>query len=113
MSGNIRSALNVLAELRGGQVVTEASAALHDALASVKEHNKAATVTITLKIAPLSEARTVERPIEITAEISSKLPKAEPPATMFFIDEDGNPTRNPQPREPELGFSVAGERTAS
>lgn len=38
--GNIRSAMTILPELRAGQAITELSAAIHDAVAAVREHNR-------------------------------------------------------------------------
>lgn len=106
-SGNIRSALNILAELRAGQVVTELSAAIHDAVAAVNQHDKKAVVILRLSIAPASEAKLVERSIIFTPEIESKLPTETPDSTLFFIDADGNPSRTVERRQPDLGFKVA------
>lgn len=111
-TGNIRSALNILAELRGGQVVTELSAAIHDAVSAVREHEKKAVVTLKITIAPSSEQRLVEPAIIIVPEIESKLPTETPDATLFFIDGDGNPSRNVERKQPDLGFTVAGGTSA-
>ena len=40
------------------------------------------------------------------AEVTTKLPKAKPPATVFFVDQDGNATRN-QTRQQEINLSIA------
>ena len=77
--GVIRSAMVILPELRDGQVVTELSGAIHDALAAVRQHNKAAEVILRVKIEPATEQRLVEAPIAMTATIETKLPKEVPP----------------------------------
>lgn len=96
-SKSIRSAMTILPELREGQVITQLSAAIHDALAAVKEHNKGAEVVLRIRIDPFkATAKLVEPAVTITADVDSKLPKEVPPSTLFFISDDGNPERNPQ-----------------
>lgn len=108
MSENIRSATVILTELRDGQVITELSGAIHDALAAVKEHNKPAEVVLRVKIAPFNETKLVEPAITMTAEVEKKLPKEVPPSTIFFLNDDGNPQRNPA-RQDKLPFTVAAQ----
>lgn len=110
--GVIRSAMVILPELRDGQVVTELSGAIHDALAAVRQHNKAAEVILRVKIEPATEQRLVEAPIAMTATIETKLPKEVPPGTIFFVDESGNPTRQMQ-RQQQMPFGVAPSNTAN
>lgn len=108
--GNIRSATSILTELRDGQVITELSGAIHDALMAVKEHNKPAEVVLRLSIKPFTNTSLVEPAITLTAEVEKKLPKDVPPSTLFFIGDDGNPSRNPT-RQDKLPFTVAGDAT--
>jgi hypothetical protein len=103
---NIRSATSILTELRDGQVIAELSVAIHEALAAVKEHNKAGEVYLTIKIAPLNANKLVEPAIMMIAEVDKKLPKQPPPSTIFFINDDGNATRTPVKQE-KLAFGVA------
>lgn len=111
MEGNIRSAMTILPELRAGQVITELSAAIHNAVAAVKQHNKAATVSLKITIAPSEKNdRLVEPVLIVTGEVESKLPKEVPQATVFFVDADGNPSREAEKRQPDLGFSIASDR---
>jgi hypothetical protein len=114
MGDNIRSATSILTELRDGHVITELSGAIHDALAAVKEHNKAAEVILHIRIAPFSKTQLVEPAITMTAEVEKKLPKEVPPSTIFFLSEDGNPQRNPE-RQQSMTFGVAStpDRTVS
>lgn len=106
MEGNIRSATSILTELRDGQVITEMSGAIHDALAAVKEHGKEAEVVLRVKIKPFTNQNLVDPAITMIAEVERKLPKEIPPSTLFFIGEDGNPQRNPV-RQEALAFGVA------
>jgi hypothetical protein len=108
---NIRSAMTILPELRAGQVITELSAAVHDAIAAVSEHNKDAVVTLKITVAPSSKEKLKEPVIIMRAEVESKLPKEVPDATIFFVDDEGNPTRNANARpQQDLGFTVAGQQ---
>lgn len=110
MKNNTRSALQILAELRDGNVIIEASEAIKTSIAAVVEHGKPATVTIELTIAPLRKGaeNLTEAPLVFTGEVKTKLPKADPEATLFFVGDDGNATRNPGERQPALGLTVAG-----
>lgn len=105
----VRSSLQILSEVRDGQVAAELSNAIHDATAAVKEFGKKATVTVELTIAPLrgGAEKLVEAPLIMTAEVSSKLPQAEPEATIFFVDAGGNMTRVPSSKQPDLGLKIA------
>lgn len=110
---NTRSATAILAEIRDGRAVLELSAEIHKAIEAVKQHGKAAKVTLELTIAPLNKGaeHLVEAPLTFTAEIDSKLPQPDPEKTLFFVDTDGNPTRNPAERQQGLNLTVAGANT--
>ncbi len=82
------------------------SAAVHDALAAVREYDKPAEVVLRLKITPFTKQNLVDPAITIVAEVERKLPKEVPASTLFFIGEDGNPQRTPV-RQHEMPFGVA------
>ena len=99
----IRSALNILPEIRKGIAVAELSQAIHDATEAVRLQGKAAVIRFEVTIQPYKGMhKLIEPPIVISAETTTKLPKPEQEATLFFLDEDGNPTQNMQQREREL-----------
>lgn len=107
----IRSFTAVLAEMRDGAVVAQASQALHEALSAVRDQNKPAKVVLTLDIKPMANKGLVEQPINILGTVTVKLPK-EPEASLFFIDADGNASRV-QTRQQNLGLSISSkEKTA-
>lgn len=111
METNIRSATAILIELREGQVVTELSGAIHDALAAVREHNKAADVVLHINIKPLTDTRISDPAITMTARVETKLPKEVPPATIFFVNDDGNPTRTAErPRQQSFAVAASGSQ---
>lgn len=111
---NIRSATSILTEIREGRAVVELGDEIHNAIAAVREHGKPAKVTLELTIAPLRNGaeKLVEAPLAFTAEISSKLPTPDPEKTLFFVDGEGNATRNPSERQQDLGLRVAGSDTS-
>jgi len=100
MSINIKPAQATLNSLRDGQVMNELAQSIHDATAAVQQFGKAAEVCLTIKLRPLG-SKGVSDAIEAVADVSTKLPKQEPPSTLFFIDRDGNPSRT-QDRQQDL-----------
>lgn len=104
----IRPAQATLNELRDGRALEEVAQQIHDAIEAVRQYGKSATVTLEISIAPMKggQEKLVEPPLIFTAEVTSKLPKAQPEATLFFTDADGNPTRV-QTRQRGLDLSVA------
>ena len=103
----IRPAQATLNELNNGHTMEHLATAIHDGIAAAKQFGKPATVTLTITIGTMKDQhRLVNPPMVMAGEIATKFPKAEPPQTVFFIDEDGNATRE-QTREPELPLSIA------
>lgn len=107
-TGNIRSAIALLPEIRNGHAVNELSEQIHEATQAACDHGKAAEVTLTIRIKPISKNKHVEPAMSFTAEVSSKLPKPDPEETLFFVSQDGQPTRQPS-RNENLPFTVAGK----
>lgn len=107
---NIRSATSILTEIRDGRAVLELSTHIHEAIAAVLEHGKPAKVNLEVTIAPLRKGaeNLTEAPLVFTAEITSKLPKQDLEATLFFVDAEQNPSRQPGERQIGLGLQVAG-----
>ena len=105
----IRPAQAILNEIEDGATLEALAQAFHDAIAAVKEHGKPATVNLSITIGTLGESqhKLVEPPIIMLAEVTTKLPKAKPNATIFFVDQDGNATRN-HTRQADMLLSVAG-----
>ncbi len=104
----IRPAQAILNEIRDGEAMIELAQAFHDAIANVREHGKPATISVTISVGTLGESqhKLVEPPIIIKAKVQTKLFEPEPPATVFFVDQDGNATRN-QTRQENLNLSIA------
>jgi hypothetical protein len=103
----MRPAQATLNDLNNGQVMIALAEHIHEAIAAVKQFGKPAVISIDITVATMKDQHNlVNPPVVISGEVSSKLPKAPPPLTLFFVDDDGNPTRN-QTREPELNLQIA------
>ena len=104
----LRPAQAILNEIEDGAALEALAQAFHDAIAAVREHGKPATVNLSITVGTLGENqhKLVEPPIIMQAEVTTKLPKAKPPATVFFVDQDGNATRN-QTRQNDLDLKIA------
>lgn len=104
----IRPAQATLNDLNNGHTMIQLAEHIHEAIAAVKQFGKPAVISLDITVATMKDQNNlVNPPVVISGEVSSKLPKAPPPLTLFFVDDDGNPTRN-QIREPELALSIAG-----
>lgn len=101
---NIRPAVATLNDLQGGHLMNRLGEAIHEAMGAVQEHSKPATITLTIEVKPYGE-RGVSDAVTFHADVSTKLPKQQPPATLFFRDADGNPSRRRTDQEdlPGLG----------
>lgn len=95
--------------LRDGHVMNELAQAIHEATCAVRDMGKSAEVHLSITFQPIKgvEQGLREAPISLISEVSIKLPKPPQPTTLFYVDVEGNPTRNPAQRQPELGLSVA------
>lgn len=95
----IRPAMEVLSQLRRGQVMDLLSIELNRVVNGVRECDggKGGTVTLTLKIAPLKQHINA---IAIQAVIVGKAPEDPPESDLMFYDDDGNlHPRNPNQRD--------------
>lgn len=97
----IKPAQATLSALRDGQVMNELAQAFHDAATAVKNFGKPAKVTLEITVAPIkgTSQHLAEQPIVMVAEVLTKLPKEESPSTIFFVDVDGNPSRQMETRQ--------------
>lgn len=88
--------IRALQEYDSGNAITEASEAIRLAVDAVRRFDKAAVVSIDIKIEP-----TGKNALVLSAEITSKLPKETPHKSVFFHDDSNNLFRN-NPQQPEM-----------
>lgn len=84
----------------------ELSTALRDLAEAVEETGRPGSITYTLSLRPESRA---EHVVTTTDEIKVKMPKADRPASIFFIDQQYRLVRN-DPRQ--LTFETFSEESA-
>jgi hypothetical protein len=70
---------------------------MHELLQAVATHGKKGALVIKLLVEP-SKGHVEGDPLAISVESELKAPKSTPPAAIYFVDDDGNPTRN-DPRQ--------------
>lgn len=100
-----RSALTIIAELANGMVASEMTEEIAKAHASAMATGRPATVTLKLVIKPVPMNPTAginPDMLTIVGEIATKIPKPPSDSTIFFVNVDGNISRN-QDRQHELG----------
>jgi hypothetical protein len=95
---HVRPFAELLTVLDGGDVHAEASRALADLTAAVRDTGKKGSLTITVEMSPLKGS---SNQLVIAARLGVKLPKTDPGSAVFFIDAAGNLSRN-DPRQLEL-----------
>jgi hypothetical protein len=94
----VRPFAELLTVLDHGAAHAEASRAMHDLVAAVRDAGKKGTLTITLQVAPLKGS---DSQVVVAAQVKSSPPKSEPSAAVFFIGDDGNLSRH-DPRKLEM-----------
>ncbi|MEV7212107.1 hypothetical protein AB0O31_03285 [Kitasatospora cineracea] len=83
-----------------GRVHDDATAELHELIAAVTAHFKKGTLAIVITVEP-SKGNVDGNPISIAATTVLKKPKGVTPSAPYYVDGEGNPTRN-DPRQPPL-----------
>lgn len=80
-----------------GRSNEEISDEFHKLLAAVNEHGKKGALTITVSVEP-PKGHIDGAPVVISIDSVLKAPKASAPPSLYFVDDDGNATRN-DPRQ--------------
>lgn len=86
----------------GGRSHEQISAEMHELLGAVAEQGRKGSMTITVVVEPPKGA-VDGGPVTIAVGSTVKPPRASAPPAIYFVDPDGNPTRN-DPRQ--LAFDV-------
>lgn len=81
----------------GGRANEEISDEFHQLLAAVNEHGKKGSLSITVTVEP-PKGHIDGAPVAISIDSVLKAPKASAPPSIYFVDDDGNATRN-DPRQ--------------
>lgn len=105
------NATQIITEIRNGELAKELSLALSEALRSVQDVGKGASVNLKIEIKPLTKMKMTEPAVGYSGEVICKPAKPELEETIMFIGIDGEPTKQPS-RQPELGLKIAGSEAA-
>ena len=79
---------DVIKDMHRGIVAVDADAKLTELVAAVKEHGKVGTFTLRIDIKPKGNDEA-----DITAEITTKVPKPKPRPALFYLTDDNNLSR--------------------
>lgn len=88
-----------------GRTHEEIGRELHTLLEAVKAHGKKGSLTVTVVVEPPSNG-VDGGPLPIGVEYATKAPKPSAPRAIYFLDNEGNPTRT-DPRQIALDFRTA------
>lgn len=86
-----------LAQHLAGRSNEEVSTEFHELLSAVNEHGKKGSLTIKVTVEP-PKGHVDGAPVVISIDSELKAPKASAPPALYFVDGDGNATRN-DPRQ--------------
>jgi hypothetical protein len=94
----------LLHDLDKGRTHTELSTTMRDLVAAVTETRKAGRIQLTIDVRPQSGTEDV---VILTARVAAKVPAYDPPASIFYVDDQNNLTRNPT-QQPSI-FDLEGQ----
>lgn len=73
--------------------------ALHDLIAAVTDTGKGGELVLKVKVAPLKKGATGQ--LEVSEQVTTKLPQTDAPISIFWADAEGNLTRS-DPNQPVI-----------
>lgn len=88
-----------LREIRQGQMLDELGDAITNAVTACRETGKAARVTLTLDVRPVSKGQ--GNALTVADDVKVKLPRVDKAAAVFYADDAGQLSRT-DPRQPKL-----------
>ncbi|MFF7452148.1 MULTISPECIES: hypothetical protein [unclassified Streptomyces] len=88
-----------------GRVHQDLSAEMHELLQAVAAHGKKGSLVIKVLVEP-SKGHVEGDPLSISVESELKAPKSVPPASIYWVDSEGNAVRQ-DPRQIALDFRTA------
>lgn len=92
-------------EQRGGNLHGELTEALADLVLAVSEHRAKGVLQLQIIITPNNDGATVT----VSDKLKLTIPEGDRGAAIFFVDDDGNLTRQ-NPRQIELPLREVGEK---
>ncbi len=102
--GNI---MELLPEVRGGDMVFELSEEVQNLIAAVRETGKVGKIKLTLKVSPLNKGNADSVKIEDSIDLT--LPKPDKKMTIFFTN-DKNQLLRDDPKQMKFAFEKKSEK---
>jgi len=90
--------LDALGDVHGGQLIEEADRHLRQVIAAVRERGGTSVLTLKIKVASVAENR-----VDVSGQVTAKVPPASYPPSIFFTDQDNSISRR-DPRQHEMKF---------
>lgn len=103
----VRPFAAVLQELDKGRVHTELSEKLHELIAAAQGTGKGGQIVFTVAVTPDPKTDM----LRFATKVAAKMPAAQRAESLFFVDRDGNPTRQ-DPHQLALMEENAGRLSA-
>jgi hypothetical protein len=94
----------LLHDLNKGKTHIELSTTMRDLVAAVTETRKAGRIQLTIDVRPQAGTEDV---VTVTARVAAKVPQFDTAASIFYVDDQNNLTRNP-PKQPSM-FDLEGQ----
>lgn len=103
-TGRVRPFADVLQEINGGRAAGAASQQLHDLIAAVRETGKGGSITLQIGVKPAAKGN--GSTVLVAAVVKAKTPQPEVAASVFFVTDDDNLSRE-NPEQPQLPLRAA------
>lgn len=87
----MRPFARTLSELQRGIVADDAATALAEVTKAVQEVGKKGKVTLTITVSPYKGNPDI---VNVSGQVKADIPVADPPASVFYPDPDGNLSRS-------------------
>ena len=94
-----REFIGILQDLDNGEVANQLTTLLPEVTAAVMETGKAGALTLTIKLEKKGNMAV------LSADVKTKKPEAATDATLFFVDEHGNLSREDSRQQELRGLS--------
>ncbi|MDJ0403967.1 hypothetical protein QNA23_10780 [Rhodococcus erythropolis] len=85
----VREFADIIKELDRGRVHNELGDRLHELIAAAQDTGKGGSITLTIGVVPDSKTQM----LRFATKVVGKMPAAARAESLFFVDKNGNPTR--------------------
>ncbi|MFD4658006.1 hypothetical protein ACFWP2_20550 [Kitasatospora sp. NPDC058444] len=101
----------IVREFMGGRVHDAASSELHELFGAVARHGKKGTLQLLITVEP-PQGHVEGGPLSVAMSTVLRAPKGQVPATTYYLDRDGHPSRRDPRQDPLFGDAPVEARQA-